>query len=420
MPGTVANPYQLTFTDYDSRLRRIHLEATDLLAQCLGIKPSIITFCLDLLRQHQQGTARAYISFSIPKSDGGKRQIRAPVDELKHLSRKTYVEFLRGHPLNRHIHGFRPGRSVITNASPHIGAKFVVNMDIQDCFPSTPKPRIEAVYQSTVGNYLLQEGINPELVREVIDILTLLSTLQYGRAKQAVLPMGSPTSPALLNLVLQEFDLRLSQILGDKGEKLGIKFNYTRYGDDLSISTPDTTNVPPFIFGTVPSLLRKYGYRAKRSKTRVMRRNGSGKPPQVTGIIVGEKGLMLPDHWLAAAEMTLIRILHSPKVDALAKSIFRGILGYARMVYGDLPQRLAGALKTAKMGLEGDQFTLFDDLCRQTNPQDRKDPRFYGYGLTKGPPEIPSDNQLPFPDSFEGPLDPSGLTDPFRTPEAPN
>src|SRR5262249_29867281 len=133
-------------------------------------------------------------------------------------------------PVDEPAHGFVPGRSILTNAQPHAGKAFVVNLDLRDFFPSIAFPRVRSVFQ--------RAGYSPA----VATILALLCTecprkvVTYDGATYHVatsprgLPQGACTSPSLSNLVARRLDRRLSGL----ARRMGL--TYTRYADDLTFS----------------------------------------------------------------------------------------------------------------------------------------------------------------------------------------
>jgi hypothetical protein len=415
--------------------RQIQEEALHYLAALLAVPTSDITESLDLLMSHGIDDQVAYVKFFIPKKSGGKREIRAPVEPLKSLMRLVYKEILARFPLNYHIHGFRPRRSSVTNARFHLeaGAAHMINMDIANCFPSTRLCLIQEAYERTMGMNLRAEGLSPRVVDEIITVLSRLSTLRYGRSEGEVLPMGSPSSPALLNLVLQPFDLRLAHQLRKIGERNHTEMFYTRYGDDMSISSPQP--LPRAIFGLVPSLLSDYGYKVKKEKTVIMHRGKSGRPLEVTGLILGDGHLVLPDRVVKAYAGIMYRVLsqairfHQMGVEPPKnlRQIIRGIFGICKMVYdGELPQRLLTTIekvladsKAAYADEAIARLCLGDDLILEMsdggNGNGHND-RWLDYQSSQALADYHSleeqvEKQVA---ELEGALDPTGYTDPFR------
>lgn len=108
---------------------------------------------------------------------------------------------------------------------------------------------------------------------------TRLSAICCGaRLRQAHLPQGGPTSPALANLVCFHLDARLS------GYAKEADAHYTRYADDLTFSGSAALrrHAAPFVRG-VGTIVADEGFALNPAKTRV---EGRGDRQQVTGIVV--------------------------------------------------------------------------------------------------------------------------------------
>lgn len=205
-----------------------------------------------------------YRSFAVPKKRGGTRTINAPSPELKRVQRlilRRLLAKLRPHDATM---AYRKGRSIVTNAQPHVGQRVVIKMDIVEFFPSTTADRVEY--------YFRRIGWNAEAAA----LLTKLTTLDGG------LPQGAPTSPALSNLINQMMDARIDRFVTAR------KGAYTRYADDITISFPK--DYPKRVRGTmqkVKAVARSFGYRIHvKQKLRVLRRH---QQQRVTGLVVNDK-----------------------------------------------------------------------------------------------------------------------------------
>jgi len=155
-----------------------------------------------------------YHARAIPKRRGGQRVLLIPDPELKKLQRRILGRLLRRLRAHPAAHGFERGRSIVTNARPHVGRRVVIKLDIVDFFPATTAARIDA--------YFRRIGWDAAAAA----LLTRLTTHEGG------LPQGAPTSPRLANLVNFAFDARLARRVAHR------KGAYTRYADDLTISFP--------------------------------------------------------------------------------------------------------------------------------------------------------------------------------------
>jgi retron-type reverse transcriptase len=91
------------------------------------------------------------------------------------------------------------------------------------------------------------------------------------------LPIGAPTSPALLNRVL----LKTDEILSAAAQSRGVR--YTRYADDLSFSGE---NGAVQMLGIARRTLAQIGLELDPRKTNVFRR---GRRQVVTGLVVNDQ-----------------------------------------------------------------------------------------------------------------------------------
>jgi RNA-directed DNA polymerase len=88
------------------------------------------------------------------------------------------------------VHGFLPERSIVTNASVHVGQAWVLNFDLENFFGS--------FNQSDVRNLFVSPPYSFDA--PVADLLGKLCSSSLG------LPQGAPTSPMLSNWLCLELD----------------------------------------------------------------------------------------------------------------------------------------------------------------------------------------------------------------------
>jgi len=238
----------------------------DELAQRLGVTP-------DELRAFRP----VYREFDIPKRAGGTRRIAAPDASLKQLQRRILRRLLARLDSHPAANGFERGRSVVTNALPHVGKAVVVRLDLRDFFTSTKARR--------VGEWLGRIGWN----REASDLLVRLCT-HYGG-----LPQGAPTSPRLSNLVNYRLDARLS------GLAESLDATYTRYADDMTFSFAEDvcTSIRKLIRGATLILAEEGYVLHDRKKLRIWRAH---QRQTVTGLVVNESANLPREtrRWLRA------------------------------------------------------------------------------------------------------------------------
>lgn len=78
-----------------------------------------------------------YEQFKIKKKSGGFRLITAPKNRSFKLILQYVNEIFKAlYTPSNHAMGFTEGRSVVTNASVHLGKNYVLNLDLKDFFPS--------------------------------------------------------------------------------------------------------------------------------------------------------------------------------------------------------------------------------------------------------------------------------------------
>src|SRR5439155_27281094 len=88
-----------------------------------------------------------YVHFTVPKRSGGTRTLSAPHRILAAAQRWVHDHIVTRLPAEEPAHGFLPGRSIVTNARPHAGKAVVVNLDLEDFFPTVTFARVRSVFQ---------------------------------------------------------------------------------------------------------------------------------------------------------------------------------------------------------------------------------------------------------------------------------
>jgi RNA-directed DNA polymerase len=269
-----------TETDVDKLRARglpVLLDAGDL-AAAIGITVAALRF---LSFARRVSTVTHYRRFQIPKKTGGLRPISAPMPRLKRAQRWVLAEILDKVELHPAAHGFRKGRSIVTNATPHVGAEVVLNLDVEQFFPTISRRRIKGVFRSLgygehVATILSLICSEPE-IREV----ELDGRVFHVARGERALPQGAPSSPAITNILCRGLDARLARIAE------GLGFRYTRYADDMTFSAsgPGAEDVGRLL-RRVRFVVEREGFRVHPDKTRVLRK---GRQQEVTGLVVNRR-----------------------------------------------------------------------------------------------------------------------------------
>lgn len=201
-----------------------------------------------------------YHKAKLPKESGGYRNLSVPDEVLKSIQKQIAEVLLIHMPVSRYAKAYRFGSSTLRNAKHHVGKQVVLKLDILHFFDS--------IRYSTVKDKVFPEEIYAEPLR------ILLTMLCYHKD---ALPQGAPSSPAITNIILYEFDEQMGQWC----RELGIA--YTRYCDDMTFSGDFD---PAEVIRFVRLELKKLGFLLNEQKTKVQR---PGQQQAVTGIVVNEK-----------------------------------------------------------------------------------------------------------------------------------
>ena len=93
-------------------------------------------------------TEHHYREFRIPKRSGGKRTISAPYPSLCECQRWILDKILYRLRIAGNAYGFVPGRSIVDNASQHVGKTYLTKIDLREFFPSIRIGRIIGLFRS--------------------------------------------------------------------------------------------------------------------------------------------------------------------------------------------------------------------------------------------------------------------------------
>lgn len=249
-------------------------------AALVDIELKDLTYLLYVMREGEK-----YKTFDIAKKSGGMRQICAPIKSVKSLQRKladrleqciTFIEQATERK-NPSSHGFRRGKSILTNAAVHRNRRYVFNVDLEDFFPSISGKRIRGLLIKD-KRFGFHENV--------------ATTIAHIACCDGKLPQGSPCSPVISNMIAAILDFHLSRLARDNG------CVYTRYADDITFST-NKKEFPPAIAARsdpngqdwqvgrkLQGLIKKSGFSVNSEKTRMQYRTSR---QQVTGLVVNKK-----------------------------------------------------------------------------------------------------------------------------------
>jgi len=285
----------------------------DHLASICGISPSLLHLFISNKR-------KAYSTFRLPKKKTGFRLINAPSKDMKLVQRWILDNILYKLNAGEYAHGFLPNKSIVTNASVHVGQELVLGIDLKDFFPSITLKRVIGLFQSI--------GYNEEISYALGELCTFNWRL----------PQGAPTSPMISNLIAWGMDMELSKFCKKRN------LNYSRYADDITIS--GGKNLPKYKT-LIYRKIEDEGFSINWDKVRL---HGRGSSQRVTGLVVNEKVSLdrKKKKKLRAKVHNIVK--NGPKIENRENNPFFkeqifGELAFIKMVEPDFANSLINSLK---------------------------------------------------------------------------
>jgi RNA-directed DNA polymerase len=240
-----------------------------------------------------------YRIFTIRKRSGGERLIAAPEPPLGVLQRWIVDHILLKRRASTASFAYSRGASPIVCARRHLGARWLVKIDIHDFFESIGERRVYFVFRDC--------GYQPLIAFELARLCTRISTGDsvhdarwqvpphrrldgipaYATPIMGHLPQGAPTSPLLSNLVSIALDEAILKIANK------YQVTYTRYSDDLTFSTGARFShaLSKTMLQDVEHVLLAFGHAVHKKKTRI---SPPGSRKIVLGLLVDAEKPKLP------------------------------------------------------------------------------------------------------------------------------
>lgn len=294
----------------------LQLRSMEDLAEMLGIKNAYMRKVLLYIPD-------SYTSFNIPKKRGGVREIEAPADHLKQLqsSLNELLQRVYLHIRPECSHGFisneqkaQATRNIVTNAEVHVGAAYLLNIDLEDFFHSIDAWRVKEVFMSFPFYFS----------NDFASCLAILTTYRER------LPMGAATSPVISNFVCFMLDRKLMRYASVNG------LRYTRYADDLSFSSKEA--ITEKHLAEITAIITGERFNINNRKTRIQRNTGR---QTVTGLKVNEK-INVDRKYIRSIRGMLnkwekngiAQSLQANQTPQQFRSILMGKIGFLKMVRG--------------------------------------------------------------------------------------
>ena len=217
---------------------------------------------------------KRYYVWELPKRSGhGMRTVCHPARELKAVQYFFLRNILNNLPTHPAATAYKIGSSIARNARQHAHSRVILKLDFVNFFNSL-----------RVINWLRYSSDN--FSSWTIDDFDFSSRILFwglGSYTPKCLAIGAPTSPSLSNALMYEVDHKISEFASSKG------YTYTRYADDITLSSSDHIIFEPAI-NAIRRILREARYTSveiNENKT-VLASNGSAR--HVTGLTVTPTG----------------------------------------------------------------------------------------------------------------------------------
>ena len=308
--------------------------------------PNVISALSDLLEIEAETFVKAielsrspegYSRYEFPKGNGKIRVIHAPANALKEAQRAILDRLFSQVSVTPFSHGFVPHRSIITNALVHVtSARHVLNLDLQDAFPSVSETRVYSIVNWRIGRLLKLNA--PQLTAQerasACEAITQLCT------RDGVLPQGAPTSGYLLNLACARLD-RLVYAATLKSRLPQVK--YSRYADDLTITSSGP--IPPEFIAQIKRAVIRSGFKVNPYK--VHTHSDSQRAIVICGVRLHNQSLALPKATLKRYRAFFSEVAKIPadSLERAERAKVLGVLSFLRSIYPSPPRTLLKPLQ---------------------------------------------------------------------------
>ena len=160
--------------------------------------------------------------------------------ELRHLHDLISVHLVP--PSSPLVFSYKENTSSRDVAKRHVGHSFLYKLDIKDYFPSITREMITELYYDWFKKDKAFSDLSDK--KEAAEMVAFICTRSDarpiedgGQIDHAILPIGISPSSVISNAMLYDFDMKME-------EKLGKSIVYSRYSDNLFISTKLKRGIP--------------------------------------------------------------------------------------------------------------------------------------------------------------------------------
>ncbi len=221
-----------------------------------------------------------YREFTIPKKNGGQRRIKSPYPSLRMCQKWIKTHIIEKIPIAEQCYSYVKGKSIVDNATVHIGSTVLYKLDLENFFDSIPLKRIMSIF------------LNCGYSHKVSYYLSKICTLDD------CLPQGACTSPPLSNIVCKRLDRRLAGFADYEG------IAYTRYSDDLFFSGVDISNQSKAF---IKKIVTAESFQINNEKELYI--DSPRQRKIITGLLTTEKEVKLPRSYKRELKASIFKFL---------------------------------------------------------------------------------------------------------------
>ena len=273
------------------------------LAESIGYNYNFIVYFI-----FSKDVNQHYVEYNISKGYKRERVIAAPNEKLKQIQKNIAEILLEIYKPKHCVHSFVRSKNVATNAKPHVQAKHILRLDLENFFPSIHFGRVRNLFEASFS-----------FPREVSTLLARICCFKGS------LPQGAPTSPIISNMICLRMDAQLTRLAND------CRCKYTRYADDITFSTNAEVFSEKIIHSVNPVMISsklisiiEYDnyFKINKNKTHLCSNNDS---KFITGVKVNRKLNVSRNRYREIRAM-----LHAARVYGHDKALDEHLTNYSR------------------------------------------------------------------------------------------
>jgi retron-type reverse transcriptase len=214
------------------------------------------------------------------RQPGQKRTIAQPSREVKRLQYWLIKNLLEGYPVHSAAIAYCRGKSILNNAKAHAKKRYLLKLDFKDFFHSIKATDFERLIRES----RLQDIDDSDIVG-----LTRILFWRRARGGELILSIGAPSSPILSNILLYEFDRRVTEFCKP------VHITYTRYADDLTFSTNGKDRLK-LVEGEIARMCRDLPYPKLKLNAKKTVHASKAVSRRVTGLVLSNDGFVSIGH----------------------------------------------------------------------------------------------------------------------------